>query len=164
MIDDHRQLVRDCLPKDFGIDIGCRSARHKIGPFGIDRSFRLDVNLVCDGSSLPFKENSLGYVSACHVLEHVLNPKLTLIEWAKVLKLNGQLFIVVPNAEKSLRQGVLYWEHVSWYTPDILKALIHSWLGFEIYHFEVREDLKDGAMIFCYSKKPESFVIPRLPS
>jgi len=163
MIEDHRQLVRDALPEGFGVDIGCRKASCKIGTFGIDRYPGPGVDMICQGNDLPFPIDHFDYVSACHVLEHIPNPKLTLVEWARVLKPAGCLLIVVPNAEKSLRQGVSYWEHVSWFTPDILKTLVQSWLGFQIYHFETREDLKDGPMIFCYSKKPTSFVTPRLP-
>lgn len=163
MLLDHRELVRNSLPKGFGVDIGCRKPSCKIGPFGIDRHSGRGIDLVCDGVELPFKGCSLDYVSAVHVLEHIVNPKNTLVQWAKVLKFDGLLLLVVPNAERDLKQGVRYWEHVVWFTPDILKTLIQSWLRFSIEHFEAREDLKDGPMLFCYARKPKEFTIPRLP-
>lgn len=162
MLLDHRELVRERLPEGFGIDIGCRKTSCKIGSFGIDRHPGRGINLVCDGSRLSFKDNSLDYISAVHVLEHIPNPKKTLVEWARVLKVGKELLIVVPNAEVDLRQGVKYWEHIAWFTPNILKTLIRDWLGFSIDFFETRTDLKDGPMIFCYSKKPNNFNVPRM--
>ena len=112
---------------------------------------------------MPFESNTLDYISACHLLEHILSPKKALVEWARVLKESGHLFIVVPDAGRDLKRAVLYWEHTSWFTLDILKVLIQSWLGFKIYHLEARDDLADGPMIFCYSTKPENWAKPRMP-
>jgi SAM-dependent methyltransferase len=48
-------------------------------------------------SFLPFRDNSLDYVVACHVLEHVANPVAAFAEWYRVLRPGGIIYLVVPD-------------------------------------------------------------------
>jgi SAM-dependent methyltransferase len=50
-----------------------------------------------DACQLPFYSNSLDYVASSHVLEHVANPVAALIEWYRVLRPGGIIYVVVPN-------------------------------------------------------------------
>lgn len=47
--------------------------------------------------ALPFHDHSLDYVIASHVLEHVANPVAALIEWYRVMRPGGIIYLVVPN-------------------------------------------------------------------
>ena len=49
-----------------------------------------------DISSIPYSDNSFDFVIANHVLEHVLNPKLTLSEINRVLKPAGMAILQTP--------------------------------------------------------------------
>jgi 2-polyprenyl-3-methyl-5-hydroxy-6-metoxy-1,4-benzoquinol methylase len=50
--------------------------------------------------SLGFKQNSFSVVYSYHVLEHVDNPEMMLLELHRVLKPNGILFIGFPNKNR----------------------------------------------------------------
>ncbi|WP_414663856.1 methyltransferase domain-containing protein [Horticoccus sp. 23ND18S-11] len=46
---------------------------------------------------LPFHDHALDYVIASHVLEHVANPIAALVEWYRVVRPGGIIYLVVPN-------------------------------------------------------------------
>ncbi|MGE0822996.1 MAG: methyltransferase domain-containing protein [Candidatus Binatia bacterium] len=50
-----------------------------------------------EASALPFYDSSLDYVVASHVIEHVANPVKALLEWYRVLKSGGVIYMVVPD-------------------------------------------------------------------
>ncbi|MBT1073200.1 methyltransferase domain-containing protein [Pelotalea chapellei] len=45
------------------------------------------------------------FVIANHVLEHASNPVQALLNWVRVLKKEGVLFLTLPNGEKNFDQG-----------------------------------------------------------
>jgi SAM-dependent methyltransferase len=47
--------------------------------------------------SLPFRDHSLDYILASHVLEHVANPIAALVEWVRVLRHGGIIYMIVPD-------------------------------------------------------------------
>jgi SAM-dependent methyltransferase len=60
--------------------------------------------------ALPFQDNTLDYVIASHVLEHVANPVAALAEWCRVLRPGGIIYVVVPDRRAT-------WEHQRALTP-----------------------------------------------
>src|ERR1051325_1041366 len=54
---------------------------------------------------LPFRDNSLDYVVASHVLEHVANPVAALAEWHRVLGPEGIIYLVVPDRRHTWDRG-----------------------------------------------------------
>ena len=44
-------------------------------------------------------KNKYDFILASHVLEHIANPIKALLEWLRVLRSNGFLFIIVPSKE-----------------------------------------------------------------
>lgn len=56
------------------------------------------VQLVAEGDDLPFRDNTLDYVLSSHVLEHFFNPIGAILEWFRVLKPGGLIFMIVPKA------------------------------------------------------------------
>ena len=50
-----------------------------------------------DACALPFRSHSLDYVVTSHVLEHVANPVAALLEWHRVLRSGGVIYMVVPD-------------------------------------------------------------------
>ena len=61
----------------------------------------LPVDVVCDGDSLPFPENSQNFVVASHVLEHFFDPIKALKEWLRVVKPYGYVFVIFPHKERT---------------------------------------------------------------
>ncbi len=50
-----------------------------------------------DATDLPFLNDSLNYVASSHVIEHVANPLAALVEWVRVLRHGGYVYMVVPD-------------------------------------------------------------------
>jgi len=74
------------------------------------------------GAQLTYPDNSFDRVIATHILEHILEPHLVLKEWARVLKHQGILSILIPTdpgiawrlgrhlgpRQKSINHGIAY--------------------------------------------------------
>jgi SAM-dependent methyltransferase len=82
-----------------GIDIGC-------GPDPVTpRARRFDLE---DGDAnviSHFVKDQFDFVYASHCLEHMHDPRQTILDWWKLVKVGGHLFIVVPD-EDLYEQGV----------------------------------------------------------
>lgn len=52
--------------------------------------------MVCKAEELPLKDESVDYVTANAILEHIPEEKQAIAEWKRVLKKKGKMFIVVP--------------------------------------------------------------------
>ncbi|MDQ8197552.1 class I SAM-dependent methyltransferase [Pelagicoccus enzymogenes] len=98
----------DVIPKFLkgsGIEIGAHeSPIPGISPILVDK-FEVYVGQPCkadyfgDSVNLPFHDNSLDYVASSHVLEHSANPTKALIEWYRVLRPGGIIYLIVPNKQ-----------------------------------------------------------------
>lgn len=55
-------------------------------------------DMISDSESFPsVNDNSFDFIIANHVLEHLTNPIRALIEWFRILKDEGYLFITIPD-------------------------------------------------------------------
>ena len=93
---------------DFGVNVinVDRSAsmdtvykRHEIKRAGYARP----VDLVASGEALPIGDDSVDFVLASHVIEHMPDPIAALLEWTRVARY--YLFLVVPASRPDLRSG-----------------------------------------------------------
>lgn len=73
-------------------------------PISVEEQIRLcgeyivpDIEAFAD--ALPFEDGELDYVIHSHVLEHLPNPIRALIEWHRVLRDGGILFMIVPHRD-----------------------------------------------------------------
>ncbi len=95
------------LPKLEGrvIDVGCglQPYRKLLGPrvteyVGVDRRGPLSyVDVEGDALSLPFADASFDSLMSTQVLEHVLDPRLALVNMARVLKPGGRIVLTAPG-------------------------------------------------------------------
>lgn len=100
----HADTVPRWLQTDgIGVEIGAfKSPVPGIKPFYVDR-FAEYAGEKClaefwgDACHLPFHDDSLDYVVTSHVLEHVANPVAALVEWHRVLRSGGIMYLVVPD-------------------------------------------------------------------
>jgi len=89
--------------KRLGAEIGAfKSPLPGISPIYIDKfpyfgNERCTADFEGEAIALPFKSNSLEYVASSHVLEHVANPIKALVEWHRVLRPGGIIYMVVPD-------------------------------------------------------------------
>jgi SAM-dependent methyltransferase len=82
-----------------GIDIGCGPdpVTPDARPFDIEHG---DANVISE-----FIKEQFDFVYSSHCLEHMRNPAFTILEWWKLVKPGGYLFVVVPD-EDLYEQGV----------------------------------------------------------
>lgn len=79
----------------FALDIGC--GEQKRGDIGVDLKSTSQVDVVADAHNLPFQSQIFGRCYAFALLEHVDNPLIVLEEIRRVLKVEGELEILVPT-------------------------------------------------------------------
>lgn len=93
-----------------GINVGCGDRRisEYLTPVDIMRegqdssgahhAFLKDA-ILANPENLPFKAESIDYIVALHMLEHVANPVDVLLHWETVLKPGGGIGLVLPDYE-----------------------------------------------------------------
>jgi len=71
-----------------------------IDDFSCTKSYRVDY--VADAHALPkIEDSSLDYVCASHVLEHLADPIKAIIEWFRILKPGGVVWLRIPDKRKT---------------------------------------------------------------
>lgn len=61
----------------------------------------LPVDIVAPGDQLPLDDNSQDFVVSSHVLEHFSDPVGALLEWYRVVRPGGVIFMIVPHKERT---------------------------------------------------------------
>lgn len=132
----------------------------KVVSFDIREDVKPDV--VCDLRRIPVPDETFDIVHSSHVLEHFsyLSVDKVLKEWTRILKVGGELRLVVPNLryvskriwEDNLNPydyWVLYGEqdysknyHAGGFTPKSLRALVESMGVYE--DIQIKEGDVDG--------------------
>jgi SAM-dependent methyltransferase len=113
----------DCPYKDIFTHITYKSA-----DFGEAESVDFkEIDYFCPADSIPVSEKSFDAILCTEVLEHVPEPKSVLIEFNRVLKNNGHLFVTTPFIYPLHMEPYDFFR----YTPYAFKNLLKE-AGFEI--------------------------------
>jgi len=80
-------------------------------------------DVTADATDLPVQAQSLDFVAARHLFEHLLDPVEALVEWKRVLKPSGTLLVACPDQNRSPTMLMDY-THVHAYTPESLERLL----------------------------------------
>lgn len=123
-----------------GIDIGC-------GPDPVTpdaRRFDIehgDANVISQ-----YVKEQFDFVYSSHCLEHMYNPKATILDWWKLVKPGGYLFVLVPD-EDLYEQGVFpsRFNHDHKATFTIAKA--NSWSPVSHNMLELAQSLPGGELV-----------------
>lgn len=59
------------------------------------------IDIVAPGDALPLPDAAVDFVVSSHVLEHFPDPIAALLEWYRVVKPNGYIFMIVPHRERT---------------------------------------------------------------
>ena len=155
------------------IEIGCGKKRRTDGYECCDIRNIEGVDHVCSADKLPFDDDSVDEVYSRHVIEHFSLKEFldVLVEWNRVLKDGGQLYIICPNWLWHLEQ-ITSGTHDSFYNKEPGKndrywgfGSLFGWQQDEYdvhkfgYYFELLEDiLKDAGFgkIENLTNQPES--------
>lgn len=97
------KVARWIKPGAIGVEIGAwKSPVPGLTPIYVDRYAEFGgepcrADYQGDATALPFHDHSLDYVVTSHVLEHVANPIAALVEWCRVLRPGGIIYLLVPD-------------------------------------------------------------------
>ena len=59
------------------------------------------VDIVASGGSVPRADESQDFIVSAHVLEHMPNPIKALLEWDRLIRPGGIIFMIVPHKERT---------------------------------------------------------------
>lgn len=136
------------------IEIGC-GKNQRIGYLTCDIRNLPNVDYVCSADNLPFSDEQIDEVYSRHVVEHfTLKEFLKVIEeWNRVLKIDGEVYIICPNLLWHLEQ-ILRGDHESVYNKKSGENARYWGLGslfgwqqdeFDVhkfgYYFELMKDI-----------------------
>jgi predicted SAM-dependent methyltransferase len=95
------------------------------------------ADIICDVNKLPFEDNSVEEIFACHIIEHFdfREAFVVLEEWKRVLKDGGLLIVETPDLLETCRafinasedQRIALYGHL-FSTPWVSEGLIHKFL------------------------------------
>jgi len=90
------------------LNIGCGTTK-KEGYKGVDINPSVGADFCCQAWELPLAANSVDEIYARHFIEHVSlqMAKKTLLEWKRVLKDSGMIYLIFPNLEFHCKQLLL---------------------------------------------------------
>lgn len=120
-----------------GLNLGCGHKGTLYDAFGIDNAKagergaggrkyeEADPDTTADASSLPIQNDSIDYIMAPHLLEHLVDPYKALNEWKRVLRPAGTLLLTMPNHEY-LPTMLIDYTHLHAYTPNSARLLLES--------------------------------------
>ncbi len=133
-------LAQWCRGLKRGVDVGCGPRKINEGALGIDILKNQQADILSSGDRLPFGDEELDYVVACHNLEHYADSQKVLAEWKRVLKKGGILGAVVPD-DRIIDTLSLNAEHKIGFTPETMKREIIRSGGWEL---EVMQEIVDA--------------------
>jgi len=81
-----------------------------------DKQFQVDLKFDLEIAKLPYEDNSIEIVKACHILEHIQNYISLMKEIHRVLKNDGVLYIRVP--EFGCAAAIADPTHVRFFVPE----------------------------------------------
>ncbi|WP_417428607.1 class I SAM-dependent methyltransferase [Halpernia sp.] len=136
----HQNILHFLPHNGITLDVGCGNAwLAKAISFGKSKVISMDIShrnpkiamktvlndnhqaIVADAINLPFFDNSIDYIVASEIIEHVEDPKLFIHKLLEVLKPKGILIITTPYNEKILKSLCI---HCNKLTPH--DAHLHS--------------------------------------
>lgn len=144
------QAALGAIPKGFepkslnGLNIGCgdRRVNEHIIPVDIMRESNLGEQsgehhaflpdaLLANPENLPFRPETIDFIIALHMLEHVSDPMSVLRHWGDLLKPGGGIGLILPNFEYTwdARGDVSQYGHKWNSNPSIFKELFQRHLS-----------------------------------
>ena len=112
--------VEENFPEGKKLNLGC-GYDYKEGWINVDQSKDLKCDVVCDVAKdvFPFKDDSVNYILASHLVEHLPGIIHFMNECHRVLKKGGTLKIITPHPLSEF-----FWTdptHVRGYSPGTFK-------------------------------------------
>jgi SAM-dependent methyltransferase len=61
----------------------------------------MPVDIVAQGDNIPLPDGSQDFIVSSHVLEHFFDPIKTLVEWHRLVKNGGIIFMIIPHKQRT---------------------------------------------------------------
>jgi hypothetical protein len=139
----------------------------------------MPIDIVGDAENIPAADNNFDYIISSHVIEHVPNPIKAFVEWKRVLKNDGIVFMIFPKRDADVLDKDRPINKVDdfidqWHNPqpltdekmhiwvwdlqlmvDLIEGCNHLYdLGFEIIEtLETDDKCGNGHTVVCRVKK-----------
>jgi SAM-dependent methyltransferase/uncharacterized protein YbaR (Trm112 family) len=101
---DPLRLLQELVPREAcGVEIGAHvDPVPGVAPYYVERDADYDhragrQDVQADGVLLPIRSGELDFLCSSHVLEHVPDVIVALLEWWRVLRRGGLLYLIVPD-------------------------------------------------------------------
>ncbi len=65
----------------------------------------LKVDIVANGDNIPLPDESQDFIVSSHVIEHFPNPIKALVEWDRLVRPGGVIFMIVPHKKRTFDRG-----------------------------------------------------------
>lgn len=86
-----------------GVDFSSKGIQHAFLKWRKFKAVTEAYFILADVENLPFQRKSVDVLISIEVLEHLLDPKLAILEMNRVLKYNGKCILTTPSAFKLSR-------------------------------------------------------------
>lgn len=89
------------------------------------------VDIYAEADEIPVEDHSQDFIVASHVIEHTSNPIKVFLEWKRILKVGGYIFMIFPKRESP------YGDQKRHITPldDYISAYLGNWNNTMAYDF-----------------------------
>ena len=99
-------IIDSYLPDKSGIrvlDVGCGKNIISTKPYVLGCDFYPSLRNVVGAAAdnLPFRNDTFDIVVSAHCLEHSTNVKKVIAEWARIVKENGCLWLILPHVDRT---------------------------------------------------------------
>jgi len=99
-------VITSYLPEKNGfrvLDVGCGKNIISKKPYVLGCDFYPVVrdSVGASAERLPFKNETFDLVVSAHCLEHSVNVRKVIEEWARVVKKNGRLWFILPHVDRT---------------------------------------------------------------
>jgi len=108
----------------------------------------MPVDIVAPGDDIPLSDDSQDFVVSSHVLEHFHNPIKALLEWQRLVRPGGIIFMIVPHKERTFDRNYprtplahLIDDYERGQTGPVLTGHQHYWIMADV--VELVEWMKD---------------------
>ena len=61
----------------------------------------MPVDIIAEGDAIPCPNGSQDFIVSSHILEHFTNPIKALMEWDRLLRSGGIIFVIVPHKDRT---------------------------------------------------------------
>lgn len=166
----HREIAKIAhltvpYTRGMGVDVGSGDFRAFQNWITLDNGMDFggkrvaDIHAAGDGI-LPFSDSSLDFVVSSHYLEHVVDFRLTLAEWWRVIRKGGHLVLYLPHADLYPRMGQpgSNPDHKHDFLPeDIIDAMSSASMlgGWDLIENETREGGDEYSFFQVYRKRDD---------